>query len=132
MLRNLNHYNKDVKCKWKFFRQAWLKCFGSLLCCSTGSFRKFRENLKIGREHSLVSSFPTKNRFLAIVIKNYEKTDMEIFCSCPIYLIFIYLTMYFVQNCWNISKIFIYLLQNFLCRGLYLLREECIVWYIYI
>lgn len=127
MLRNLNHYNKDVKCKWKFFRQAWLKYFGSLLCFSTGSFRKFWENLKIGQEHSLVPSLPTKNRSLAMVIKNYEKTDMDIFCSCPIYLIFIYLTMYFVQNYSNISKIFIHLMQNFLFRGLYLLREECIV-----
>ena len=32
----------------------------------------------------LVTSLPSTNEFLAAAIKNYEKADMKVLCSCPI------------------------------------------------
>ena len=51
--------------------------------------RKYWEYHKNGRRQSLVPSLPSANKNLALVVKNYAKTDFKVFLSCPILLNFL-------------------------------------------
>ena len=48
--------------------------------------RKYWEYHKNGRRQSLVPSFPSPNKNLVLVVKNYAKLDFKVFLSCPILL----------------------------------------------
>ena len=45
--------------------------------------RNYWKNLKNGWRQSLVPSLHPKNKTLALVTKNYSKTDIKVFSPCP-------------------------------------------------
>ena len=57
--------------------------------------RKYEDNLKTGWEHNLVIRLICRNKFLATVIKNYQKADIKVFCSFPVLPDFLLLVIYF-------------------------------------
>ena len=44
-------------------------------------------------------SLLSRNKILEIVVKNYTKTDLKVFCSCPIFLISLPCWKYVVRVC---------------------------------
>ena len=48
-----------------------------------------------GVETQPTPSPPSRNEALGKTLKNYEKADLKIFCSCPILLGFLLLARYF-------------------------------------
>ena len=50
--------------------------------------KRFKKSLEIGLRYSLVPSFPSTDKELAIPVKNYAKKVIEAFSSCPMLLDF--------------------------------------------
>ena len=50
---------------------------------------KYWKNLKNGWKQSLAPSFPSRNKILVLVVKNYAKIDTKVSSSCPILLDFL-------------------------------------------
>ena len=59
----------------------------------------FLKNLKIGLRQNLVSSVPSRNKTLVIVVKNYAKVDVKVSGAVQFKLIYLLYSKYFVQDC---------------------------------
>ena len=61
--------------------------------------RKLHENLKTRWRDSLRPSVTYRDKASAIVVQNYVKSDIKVFCSCKILFHFFTCSEYFVLKC---------------------------------